>query len=75
MKAQIEIFNIDNTKKVIITRCRNFSSMSPKAFNYYLTPMFFQPFLNFGWCLTEYKQTISIHSLSDAKMRAKRLFI
>ena len=75
MKAQIEIFNRDNTKKVIITRSRDFSSTNPKAFDYYLTPLFFQPFLNLGWCLIKYKQTISIHSLSDAKMRAKRLLI
>lgn len=71
MKTEIEIFNSDNTRKVIITRSRDFSSMNPKAFDYYLTPLFFQPFLNLGWCLTDYKQTISIHSLSDAKMIAK----
>ena len=66
MKA-IEI--LKNDKKVLITRTK-----LSDGYNYYITLMFFQPFMNIGWIVLEsYKQEHEIKSLFQAKEVASEL--
>lgn len=59
MKA-IEI--LKNDKKVLINRTK-----LSDGYNYYITVMVFQPFMNIGWIVSDYKQQHEIKSLKQAK--------
>ena len=53
---------LKNDKKVIINRTK-----LSDGYNYYITLMVFQSFMNIGWIVYPYKQEHEIKSLKQAK--------
>ena len=59
---------LKNDKKVIIKRTK-----LSDGYNYYITLLVFQPFMNIGWTVYPYKQEHEIKSLRQAKEVAAEL--
>lgn len=60
---------LKNDKKVLINRTK-----LSDGYNYYITVMIFQPFMNIGWIVSgSYKQVRKIKSMQQAKRVAVEL--